>query len=100
MTGSKFSDGEKEWNERVNASKEDIQLKPPILADEMQKEEMNLIKTPLMDYVNTAALEFITGKRDLDKDWDAYVKDCEDKGSQKYVDEANEIYQDTKDLLK
>ena len=97
---SKFSAGEKEWNERVNASKEDIQLKPPILADEMQKEEMNLIKTPLMDYVNTAALEFITGKRDLDKDWDAYVKDCEDKGSQKYVDEANEIYQDTKDLLK
>ena len=65
----------------------------------MQKEEMNLIKTPLMDYVNTAALEFITGKRDLDKDWDSYVKDCEDKGSQKYVDEANEIYQDTKDLL-
>ena len=40
---SKFSDGEKEWNERVNASKEDIQLKPPILADEMQKEEMNLV---------------------------------------------------------
>lgn len=44
---------------------------------------MNLVKTPLMDYVNTAALEFITGKRDLDKDWDAYVKDCENKGSQK-----------------
>ena len=43
-----------------------------------------------MDYVNTAALEFITGKRDLDADWDAYVKDCENKGSQKYVDEANE----------
>ena len=52
-----------------------------------------------MDYVNTAALEFITGKRDLDADWDAYVKDCENKGSQKYVDEANEIYKDTKDLL-
>ena len=88
------------WCVNKNASKEDIQLKPPILADEMQKEEMNLVKTPLMDYVNTAALEFITGKRDLDKDWDAYVKDCENKGSQKYVDEANEIYQDTKDLLK
>ncbi len=53
---------------------------PPVLADEMEKEELNLIKVSLMDYVNTAALEFISGKRDLDADWDAYVKDCEGKG--------------------
>ena len=55
---------------------------PPVLADEMEKEELNLIKVSLMDYVNTAALEFISGKRDLDADWDAYVKDCEGKGNQ------------------
>lgn len=96
---SKFSEGEREWNERVDASKENIRLIPPILADELQKEDMNLIKVPLMDYVNTAALEFITGKRDLDADWDAYVKECESKGSTKYIDQANEIYQDKKDLL-
>lgn len=47
----------------------------------MQKEEMNLVKTPLMDYVNTTALEFITGKRDLDKDWDAYVKTVKTKAA-------------------
>lgn len=96
---SKFSDGEKEWNDRINENKEPMQLMPPILADELDKEEMNLIKVPLMDYVNTAALEFITGKRDLDADWDAYVTECENKGSTKYVEKANEIYQDTKDLL-
>ena len=66
---------------------------PPVLADELEKEEMNLIKVSLMDYVNTAALEFISGKRDLDKDWDAYVADCESKGSTKYVDQANEIFE-------
>ena len=33
------------------------------------------------------------------QDWDAYVKDCENKGKPEYVDEANEIYKDTKDLL-
>lgn len=55
---------------------------PPVLADEMEKEELNLIKVSLMDYVNTAALEFISGKRDLDADWDANVKDCEGKGNQ------------------
>lgn len=96
---SKFSEEEKEWNERIDENKEEIPLLPPILADELQKEDMNLIKVPLMDYVNTAALEFITGKRDLDADWDAYVTECENKGSTKYVDQANEIYQDTKDIL-
>lgn len=96
---SKFSEGELEWNERIDANKEQAQLMPPVLADEMEKEEMNLIKVSLMDYVNTAALEFISGKRDLDKDWDSYVADCENKGSQKYVDQANEIFERTKDTL-
>lgn len=99
---SKFSEGEKEWNEKVDANKENIRLKPPVLADEMQKEELNLIKVSLMDYVNTAALEFISGKRDItsDADWDTYLKECENKGCSDYVKLANEIYQDTKDLLK
>ena len=96
---SKFSEGEKEWNERIDANKEQMQLQPPVLADELQKEEMNLIKVNLMDYVNTSALEFISGKKDLDADWDTYVKECESKGSQKYVDQANEIFNDTKDVL-
>ena len=96
---SKFSEGEKEWNERIDANKEKATLMPPVLADEMEKEELNLIKVSLMDYVNTAALEFISGKRDLDADWDAYVKDCEGKGSQEYTDMTNEIFEKTKDKL-
>lgn len=31
---SKFTEGEKEWNERINANKVDVQLMPPVLADE------------------------------------------------------------------
>lgn len=89
---SKFGEGEREWNERINANKTDMQLMPTIPANEMEKEELNLIKVPLMDYVNTSCLEFITGKRSLDTDWDTYVAECESKGSQKYVDLANEIY--------
>ncbi|MDD3277285.1 MAG: extracellular solute-binding protein [Lachnospiraceae bacterium] len=96
---SKFTEGEKEWNERINANKENMELMPPILADEMQKEELNLIKVPLMDYVNTSALEFITGKRDLSADWDTYVKECETQGSSNYVEKVNEIFSDTKDVL-
>ena len=97
---SKFSEGEKEWNERVDSSKDPIRLTPPILADELEKEDLNLIKVGLMDYVNTSALEFITGKKSFEADWEAYVKECENKGSTKYVDLANEIYGRTKDALK
>lgn len=96
---SKFSEGELEWNERIDANKETAELQPPVLADEMEKEELNLIKVTLMDYVNTSALEFITGKKDLDKDWDAYVAECEAKGSQDYVDQENEIFERTKESL-
>lgn len=96
---SKFTDGEKEWNERIDANKVNQQLQPPVLSDEDQKEELNLIKVPLMDYVNTSAMEFISGKKDIDRDWDAYVAECESKGSSKYVDKINEIFEDTKDIL-
>lgn len=96
---SKFTEGEREWNERINANKVNQKLKPPILADELEKEELNLIKVPLMDYVNTAALEFITGKRNIDTDYDAYVADCETKGSTKYITQVNEIFERSKESL-
>ena len=58
---SKFSEGETQWNNRVDENRVDQVLTPPILADELQKEDLNLIQVPLMDYVNTSALEFISG---------------------------------------
>lgn len=97
---SKFTEGEKEWNERINNNKEKVTLAPPILADELDKEDMNLIKTPLMDYVNTSALEFITGKKDLDADWDTYVDECMNNlRASQYVDMVNDIFNNTKDIL-
>ncbi|MDO4299563.1 MAG: sugar ABC transporter substrate-binding protein, partial [Lachnospiraceae bacterium] len=73
---------------------------PPVLADELQKEDLNLIKVPLMDYVNTSALEFITGKRDLEADWDSYVTECMDNlRATEYIEMVNEIFEDTKDTL-
>ena len=96
---SKFTDGERDWNERIYANTEPRELDPPIMADEMQKEEMNLIQTPLIDYVNASCLQFISGDMDIEADWDEYVSQCESKGSTEYIDMANEIFQDTKDIL-
>lgn len=96
---SKMTDEEKSWNQNVSESRELRRIEPPILTNEEEKEQMNLIQVPLMDYVNTSALEFITGKRSLDSDWDNYVAECESKGSSKFTDMANEIFDRTKDLL-
>lgn len=96
---SKCSEAEKEWNKRIYASKTPRKIEPPILANEDEKEEMDLIQVPLLDYVNTSALEFITGKLSLDHDWDAYVEQCESLGSTKFIDQANEIFDRTKDVL-
>ncbi|WP_077609961.1 extracellular solute-binding protein [Clostridium sp. Marseille-P2415] len=96
---SRMTDEEKEWNQRVYDSKERRKIEPPILTDEEEKEQMNLIQVPLMDYVNTSALEFITGKLDLDSDWDKYVAECESKGNVKFVNMANEIFERSKALL-
>lgn len=96
---SKFSEGETDWNERVYANTEPRKIDPPIMADELEKEEMNLIQTPLTDYVSSASLQFITGSLSLDKDWDTYISECESKGSKDYEDMANDIFERTKDAL-
>lgn len=99
LRASKLTEGEANYLARVNDNREPQKLDPPILADEDQSEEMNLIKTPLTDYVNTMTLSFITGTADIDKDWDEYVKNCESKGSTDYIDMANEIFDNTKSIL-
>lgn len=96
---SKMTEEEIDYNERVSEYKEDAELDLWVMADDLDREDLNLIKTPLMDYVNTAALEFITGKRDIDADWDTYVEESETKGSTKYIDMANELFNESKDDL-
>lgn len=96
---SKMTDGEIDFNNRIYANRTAATIAPPIMADEDQSEDLTLIQTPLMDYVNTMALSFITGKEDIDSKWDSYVKQCEEKGATKYIKEANEIFDKTKSKL-
>lgn len=51
-------------------------LAPGLAPTEDQNEQINLIKVPLIDNVNTWTLNFVTGKADIDADWDAYVASC------------------------
>lgn len=82
----------KEFSERLNSYRDMKPLNPPVIGDEDQTEQMNLIRTPLIDYVSTSTLQFITGQLDIDADWDTYVATCESNNSTRYAEMYNEIY--------
>ncbi|MNH38993.1 hypothetical protein D3C79_1001050 [compost metagenome] len=59
---------------------------------------MKLITTPLMDYVKTMTLKFITGQESFDN-WNQYTAQVEANGSTRYTEMSNDIFQKTRDLL-
>jgi putative aldouronate transport system substrate-binding protein len=47
--------------------------------------EMATLQTNINNYVDQNALQFITGSKSLDKDWDAYVKGLDGLGLSRYL---------------
>ncbi len=95
---SKMTDGEKDFVNRVQTTRETRKLVPPIMATPEESEQMKLISTPLMDFVKTMTLKFITGQESFDN-WNQYTAQVEANGSTRYTEMANDIFQKTKDLL-
>ncbi|ASA23673.1 sugar ABC transporter substrate-binding protein [Paenibacillus donghaensis] len=95
---SKMTDGEKDFVTRVQSTRESRKLAPPIMASPEENEQMKLISTPLMDYVKTMTLKFITGQESFEK-WDNYTSQVEANGSKRFTDMSNDIFQKTKSLL-
>ena len=81
---------------RITAARDVKPLDPSYVADEEENEQLNLWKTPLIDNVNTWTLQFATGVKNVDADWDAYVASCEGLNSITMADYINEIYRRTK----
>lgn len=81
---------------RMTQNREIRALNPAYTADEEENEQLNLWKTPLIDNVNTWTLQFATGVKNIETDWDAYVASCESLNSVTMSDYINEIYQRTK----
>ena len=81
---------------RITEARDVKPLDPSYVADEEENEQLNLWKTPLIDNVNTWTLQFVTGVKNEDADWDAYVASCEGLNSITMADYINEIYQRTK----
>lgn len=85
-----------DFSNRLNSYRELKPMNPTVVGNEDQTEEMNLIKTPLIDYVKSATLQFITGQMDINADWDKYVSACESNNSKTYENMFKEIYNSQK----
>jgi putative aldouronate transport system substrate-binding protein len=59
----------------------------PSLADETA-----ILRQNITDYVNSNALQFITGAKDIEKDWDAYVAGLDQLGLARYLELMQQAY--------
>lgn len=62
---------------------------PPVLFTDEESKELATVQTAIKDYVLQQQSLFITGKADIDKEWDNFVTQLKNLGSERYV----EIYQ-------
>ena len=62
----------------------------PLTPDQM--DETSAMSSTLVDYVKASLEEFIFGTMDVEKDWDSFVKNCEDKGCKQYEEMYSEAW--------
>lgn len=68
----------------------------PLALSEEQSRIVVDVEVPMEQYANQATAEFVTGVKDIDANWDAYVKGIEDLGLAKYL----KAYQEVMDAAK
>jgi putative aldouronate transport system substrate-binding protein len=66
---------------------------PDMYYSEADIEELALLKTTIMDYINEFIARAITGKVDIDAEWDNYLNELQNLGLERYL----EIIQNTYD---
>ncbi len=67
-------------------------VEPKAKPTEDQREQLNLWAVPLIDNINAWTLKFVTGQKDINKDWNEYVASCKNLNVDKIVKLTNDIY--------
>ncbi|NMO94962.1 ABC transporter substrate-binding protein [Paenibacillus lemnae] len=55
-------------------------------------DEASMMRTNIKDYIDQNALQFVTGAKSLDKDWDAYIKGLESLNLARYLEIMQSSY--------
>ncbi|MNO25301.1 Lipoprotein LipO precursor [compost metagenome] len=63
-----------------------------IWIDPAEIDEASMLQTNLRNYIEQNELQFITGNKDLNKDWDAYVKGLKDLKLDRYLEILQKAY--------
>ena len=78
----------KRYSTYRTVAKVDPKAKP----SEDEREQLNLWAVPLIDNINAYTLKFVTGQKDINKDWNEYLDSCKNLNIEKIVKMTNEIY--------
>ncbi|MBB6672933.1 extracellular solute-binding protein [Cohnella nanjingensis] len=63
-----------------------------IWLDPSETDEASLLQTNIRTYIDENALQFITGHKNLDKDWDGYLKGLKDLKLDRYLEILQKAY--------
>ncbi|MFC5652956.1 ABC transporter substrate-binding protein [Paenibacillus solisilvae] len=63
--------------------------------DPSEMDEASMLQTNIKSYIEQNALQFITGNKDLNKDWDSYVKGLQDLKVDRYLEILQKAYDST-----
>lgn len=61
-----------------------------------ESERFSVKNAPRKEYIDSMMLNFIFGRNNIDNDWDAYVKECENKGSKELLEFYKKKYEEYK----
>ena len=70
----------------------DVDVIPTLIYSGDDSATFTQYKTAVGDYAKIALVEFITGKRNLDKDWDSYIADLNNVGYSKMIGLIQKTY--------
>lgn len=70
----------------------DVDTMPPLIYSGDDNNTITQLSTAIGDYAKISIVEFIIGKRDIDKDWDNYLADLEQLGYQDMIQLIQKTY--------
>ena len=88
-----------DWLKAINAADNDYEyeyLLPDLKYTADEYDQLSEAITLIPGYVDEALASFITGQKDIDKDWDSYIKELNNMGLEKLITASQAAFERTK----